>query len=146
MSNYYESGSINSIERVVLAETIKLPSVSTYPLTHRNLKENGEYKLAIHEYKDIKAKFYLPIMTPLLNKDTNQSSKSAPNLRNNKGSKLNVEGYTTSNYIELVIPKYILLEFIDSIPAGTEFIMGSIGGTTEIEDMRIIGIYTTYES
>lgn len=144
MSNYYEEQQIGTIERAVLAEAVNLPAVTTEPLTLSFLEGGGEYKIATNEYKDITGKFFLNIMTPLVDKGSaSKRGESAPSTRGHCGDSLTTTNYSSSNYISLVIPKYILLNFIGSIPKGTEFIVASIGGSVEIEDMRIIGIYSS---
>ena len=141
--NYYETEKFTSAERVQLAEDIILPTLPKEPLTHSYLKYQGEYRLAFNEYHDVEGKFYLPIMTPLVDKSSAVNTRrSAPSTKTHKGSTLNTSSYNTSNYITLTIPKYIVLNFTDRIPAGTEFIVVSIGDSLNIKDMRIIGIYT----
>ena len=152
MANYYDERHIKSIERVTLAETINLPKISNYPLTLENLKK-GEYLLATNEYKDIEAKFYIKILSPLINIDNvSDKQKNQISTFRHSGSTLNTDSYNSSNFITLTIPKYILLNFVDVIPKGTEFIMAcvgglaSTGGSMEIEKMRIIGIYNEIEN
>lgn len=133
MNNYYENQSIPRSERVVLAEDLKLPG--------------SPISLASSAYPKIKGKFFMPLMTPLMEQEeTNNQEKSSPS---NKGqissSKLQTDSYSSSNYFELSIPVYLLLGFENTIPKGTEFIITSIGGSISIEDMRIIGLYTTFE-
>ena len=80
-------------------------------------------------------------MTPLLDNDiTYDKHTKKPN-----SDTLITSEYVSSNYITLVIPKYILLQFAyeTTIPAGTEFILTSIGGQMKVEYYRIIGVYTT---
>lgn len=119
MSNFYENQTL-SIERAVLAEDIILPDIT--------------------ELKDTLAKFFLPIMTPMLKTDVvTESVKIIPPL---KGSNQSSNSCTSTNYISLYIPKYILMNFDKKVPKGTEFIITSIDGSIKIDDMRIIGIYT----
>lgn len=142
MSNFYDDQSIPSIERVKLAEDIKLPVLPKYELTEDNLKL-GPYDLIHQLYTDMEGKFYIPIMTPLLKNDgVSQIKKSkAPSTVGHKGN-LKTSSYDSSNIVKLVIPKYILLNFIGKVPKGTEFIAASVGGSVSLDDMRIIGIYS----
>lgn len=140
MSNYYEDRTIVT-ERVTLAEDIILPKISKEPLTLSFFETNNEYKLAANEYTDMKGKFYLKIMTPLLSKDSATNTRGVSPILKGQ-NKLNTSNYTSANYITLVIPKYILLNFVDKVPAGTEFIISTIDGSTDIEDLKIIGIYS----
>lgn len=140
MSNYFEQQQINTVERVVLAEDISLPEISTEPLTLQYLETHNEYKLACNEYKDITAKFYINIMTPMVDKKSTYSVNSnSPIMRGHNN--LETGKYKSTNYIKLTIPKYILLNFTKTIPKGTEFLIASVGGSIDLEDIRIIGIY-----
>lgn len=80
------------------------------------------------DYKDTIGKFFFPIMTPMLKMD--------------EPRELIKNGYKSSNYISLYIPRYILLNFNTKISKGTEFIIASIDRSIKIDDFRIIGIYT----
>lgn len=143
MGNYYDDQKISSIERAKLAEDILLPELPKEPLTLEYLKNIGEYKLAINEYTDVVGKFFLTIMTPLIDKgEAVEAKKTAPSTRGHKGQGLPTNSYTSSNFISLTIPKYIVLNFKDVIPKGTEFIVASVGGSIELEDLRIVGLYT----
>lgn len=140
MSNSsYEA--LSSVERVQLAEAIELPTIKA--LTYETLKSGGKWESAFDKYEDTTGKFFMNIMTPLKDGgDTSDVTKGSPSTRNVKGkTKLNTSSYSSSNYIELTIPKYILLNFTGTIPKGTEFLVGSINGSSDVDDMRIIGIY-----
>ena len=141
--NYYDKQSIITIERAQLAEDIPLPTITTEKI---NLEFFFFFKtciLAQNVYIDTIGKFYLNVMTPLLDKqESKMETKSAPSTRGHKGSSLNTRSYTSTNYVNLVVPKYILLNFTGRVPKGTEFIVASIGGSLDVEDMRIIGIYS----
>lgn len=142
MDNYYDKQQLASVERVKLAADIILPEVSTEPLTLKYLQSGREYKTPFTEYTDMEGKFYLTIMTPLLNKEQiNNRNQVAPSVRGHRGN-LGTNNYSSSNYITLTIPKYILLNFINKVPKGTEFIVASIGNSIDIDDLRIVGIYS----
>ena len=132
------SSFFTSIERVVLAEKITLPEVTKVPVTRQWLLEGNKYIDPFNVYKDTKAKFFFNVATPMVSKgEPTKSSGPKPNVKG-----LSTSGYTRSNYIELIIPKYILLEFKDEVPKGTEFLIGCVGDSIDIDDMRIIGLYT----
>lgn len=125
MSNFFEDKIIVT-ERVKLVEDIILPS-------------------SIDDYKNIKAKFYLNIYTPLLDKSRIKSeSKSAPSISKFNNNNLKPSNYNEVNYIILTIPRYILFQFKNKISKGTEFIITNIG-EFKIEHFRIIGVYTLEE-
>ena len=126
MGNFFENKELIT-ERVKLAEDIFLPE-------------------SINDYKNISAKFYLNIYTPMLDKSKIKSEeKPAPLLSKFNNNSINPSKYEQSNYIELTIPRYILLQFKDKVPAGTEFIITCIG-EFKINHFRIIGLYTIEES
>lgn len=147
MSNYQSS--IAAVERAILAQDIFLPATNTdKSISFKELESKGSYKIisAFDVYKDIKAKFYLTILTPLVDKnDVAQKSNGSPLIRGQAKSKLYTSGYTSSNYVELTIPKYILLQFKNKVPKGTEFLICIPGGGMDIDDIRIIGIYSIKE-
>ena len=126
MGNFFENKELIT-ERVKLAEDIFLPE-------------------SIDDYKNTSAKFYLNIYTPMLDKSKIKSEeKPAPLLSKFNNNSINPSKYEQSNYIELTIPRYILLQFKDKVPAGTEFIITCIG-EFKINHFRIIGLYTIEES
>lgn len=142
MSNYYDNMELK-IERAILAEEIILPKVTKERyITHDWLKYNT-YISPFTEYEDTIGKFFIPILTPMVSQgEVWTKTKSSPSTKGHKGDGLQTRSYNTSNYISLYIPKYILLNFVDKIPKGTEFILSSINNSIDIDDMRIIGIYS----
>lgn len=127
--NFFNHPELKYSERVILAEDLNLPD-----------PDNDGYN-PLSDFTDLNGKFYLPILTPLLDNDiTYDKHTTKPN-----SDTLITSEYVSSNYITLVIPKYILLQFAYEtiIPAGTEFILTSIGGQMKIDYYRIIGVYTT---
>lgn len=120
--NFYENKKVIA-ERVKLAEDILLPE-------------------SYDDYKNISAKFYFYIYTPKLDlSKINETSKPAPNVSKFNNNNLRPDTYNEVNYITLTIPRYILFQFKNKVPAGTEFIITNIGHF-RIENFRIIGIYT----
>lgn len=147
MSNIYEEQKLSNTERVILAEDLKLPELTKEPLTYEWLEEHKgeEYKLAFREYTNLMGKFFLPIMTPLKEqKEVEEESKPAPSTTGHKGAGLETKKYKSSNIVEIVIPKYILLNYIDIIPKGTEFVAASVNNDVNAEELRIIGIYSIF--
>lgn len=141
--NFYEKQSLSGLERVILAEEIILPELPEEPLTLAYLEEFGEYKLAFNEYKDTKGKFFMNIMTPLVEKGAvAEKFANSPRTVGHRGKALNTTDYISTNYITLTIPKYILLNFTGKVPKGTEFLVASIDGSLEVDDIKIIGIYS----
>lgn len=125
MGNFYEEGKLIT-ERVKLAEDIILPE-------------------SYDDYKNTKAKFHLYVFTPLLDQETIKSTtKSAPSLSKFNNNNLKPSKYDEVNYITLTIPRYILFQFKNKVPKGTEFIVTNIG-YFRIDHFRIIGVYTLDE-
>lgn len=122
MGSFYEDKKLIT-ERVKLAEDIILPE-------------------SITDYENISAKFYINIFTPMVDKTkTKVETKSAPSVRKYNNNNLTPSDYEQSNYITLIIPRYILFQFKNTIPKDTEFIVTCIG-EFKIDHFRIIGVYT----
>lgn len=125
MSNFYEDKTLIT-ERVKLAEDIILPE-------------------SIDDYKNTKAKFHIFIYSPMLDQSTIKTeSKSAPSLSKFNNNNLKPSKYDEVNYITLTIPRYILFQFKNKVPKGTEFIVTNIG-YFRVDHFRIIGVYTLDE-
>lgn len=145
MSNYYENFDFSAVERAVLAEDIVLPEVTSAALTLSFFDNNPrrQYKLAEQEYTNMKGKFYLPILTPLVDKtDTSNRTGKSPSIKGSGRESLSTSNYSTSNYLTLTIPKYIVLQFRSKIPKGTEFLIAIQGGEIKLDRIRIVGLYT----
>lgn len=174
----YYNGTISFpyLEKAVLLEDVKLPVYNKkkklkrkffysiqkliyhdsdiYEDNYHYSEMENEYKLAYNELKNITANFYIPILTPTLDgSEIKDERKAAPNKKGFKGDNINSKPYTYSNSVPLIIPKYILFQFLDLknetegikdpfIPKGTEFIIAGIGGLGRIENIRIVGLFT----
>ena len=142
-TNFFEKQLLSGLERVVLAEDILLPELPEEPLSLKYLEKFGEYKLAFNEYKDMQGKFFMNIMTPMVQKgEIEEKFSSSPRTVGHKGNGLSTMDYISTNFITLTIPKYILLNFTGMVPKGTEFLIASIDGSLEVEDIKIIGVYS----
>lgn len=142
-TNFFEKQAFSGLERVILAEDILLPELPDKPLTLAYLEEFGEYKLAFNEYHDMQGKFFMNIMTPMVEKgEIEEKFSSSPRTIGHRGNELSTMDYVSTNFIILTIPKYILLNFREMVPKGTEFLIASIDGSLEVEDIKIIGIYS----
>ena len=183
MNGFYDDPtSFPYIERAVLMEDIPLPvynkkkklkrkvfysnkdSYKHEPYTSNYIdlyspsEEDNEYVLAYNEIKNVTGKFYIPVlMASMTNKGQEvNTANRAPKTTGFKGN-INSLPYNSSNCTQLIIPKYIVLQFVDLknetpgskdnfIPKGTEFLVTCVGGTMDLEQMRIIGLYTlTYD-
>lgn len=131
------------IEVATLMETITLPEPPPFP-THLEITLEQVYYPRIEElYTDMRGKFSISILNPLNdNKETPQeTTKGSTNVRNvTNNSSLNVSSYQVSNYVTLNIPKYILLNFLHKVPAGTKFVVAFVGGSTDYNNIKVIGV------
>lgn len=145
-----------SIEIGILQNDITLPELPTEKLSYRLLKQwydedveaglseenQRTYALAEQEYEDVIGNFYIPILFPLIeNGESTELEFDAPNTKSVLNNSITANKYVERNYISLMIPKYIVLQFTKTIPAGTKFLIGFIGGSTSIENMNVIGLY-----
>ena len=184
MTPFYQdiSTSFPFIERAILMEDVKLPVLNKkkkltrkffysiqrlisydpryYDDNYYESEMNKEFKFAYNEFKNIDAKFYVPVLMAGLKSADNMKEVStknrAPRTTGFIGN-INSQPYTSSNCITLTIPKYLLFQFLDQkneiegskdpfIPKGTEFLITSVGGMMDLDLIRIIGIYTlTYD-
>lgn len=134
---------MDTIEKAILVEEIKLPEVTTDKSIDLSFFESGKIlKLASNIYTDMKGKFSVKMLTPTMDNSSAKDNLSiAPSNLGNRGQSMSTNNYTTSNYVTLTIPKHILLGFTEKVPKGTEFIVASIGGSTDIEKFQVIGLY-----
>lgn len=117
-NNYYEQKDHATSERVVLAEDVN-----------------------IDIYKDYKAKFYIPALTPLLKKTSPyKRKKPAPSTKMQRRP-LKTATYYESNFIVLTIPRSIVLQFVKKIPKKTEFTAQFVGGEVEVGKLKIDSVY-----
>ena len=131
------------LEEAVLLEDIILPELPPFPRLSDIEAGTAYYPRLEEMYTDQVGKFYIPILTPLATVTDKPNEKLVTNtIRNivNDDCNLEVTSYTESNYLELTIPKYILFNFLNKIPAGTVFLVGFVGGRTDYEDIKIVGV------
>lgn len=86
-----------------------------------------ELAICIGDTKDKSIKkFYIPILTPLLNSDKpydiKETNISKSNIISNSSS-MDISVCTSSNYLELIIP-----DFIENVEIGDELVIIFIGG------------------
>ena len=123
--NYYDDQQI-TFERVILAKKIK-----------------------VDKYRATTGKFFFPILTPTVKQgEASKTPTKAPNIGKHKGVKLDVKKYNVLNYINLEIPKYLMMNFNvgDSgkieVPKGTQFLVTSLDKSIEYDKLRIVGIWS----
>lgn len=141
-----EYAELSEIEIAILQQDIELPKLPREPLTLETLKKferlGKEYKLMEREYENALGNFYVPILFPLVEDgESTDLEFDAPPTNNILNGSLKSSPYIEKNYIQLVIPKYIVCNFKRKIPKGTKFIIGFIGGNRSIENITILGLY-----
>lgn len=138
-----------SIELGILTQDIPLPEITKkgkHPLTHNILKsvfENKNYRLAEQYYGNALGTFYVPVLFPLVEEgEPVQLEFDAPKNKTINDTLVG-KNYIESNYVQLVIPKHIVMDFYgqDKIPAGTKFLLGFIGGANTYGNFCVIGVY-----
>lgn len=165
-----------SIEIAVLQEDVQLPSISLEPLTNELLKEHHSnitdeegkiikyadpYFMPYQVCTNVIGNFFIPMMFPLVeNGKSEEKEVEPPKTGGVTGEGVNAEKYITRNFISLIIPKYIAMNFYkypdytnfpntgdyysgeykQMIPKGTKFLCTFIGGSTNINNISIIGL------
>ena len=154
-TSFYNSSntSINGVEIAILAHDIILPEIDgkltyslLYDIEHAKNRSPRYYRTKESEYKVELGRFFIPILTPSISRESIvQEDKSAPKVKS-KSVKLETDAYVNANTISLEIPKYLVCEFTDKIPAGTQFLFVSLSGRVREDKIRIIGIYSSMYS
>ena len=120
-----------NIQIAVLKNKIKLPKLGW--------KRRRDYW---NRYGNMIGYFYIPTLMPLVEEGEPTEIEHEPpdtsNALNNAGE---VMPYIERNYVSLVIPKYICMNFVGYIPENTKFLVAFLNGETKIGDMAIIGVY-----
>ena len=140
-----------SIEIAELQRTIFLPLLPMERLTYSVLAayedEGLPYWFKDEVYTSVLGNFYMPLLFPMVEnpEESTDMEHDAPDSGHviqddKKRSPYKTEAYTTRTYVELIIPKYIVMNFTDTIPKGTRFVVGYIGGSNSIESMKILSV------
>lgn len=157
MSEFYDQSSslystALSIEVATLQKKVYLPLLpKEYPTDYvlQAYRELGaRYTTMADAYSDVVGNFYVPMLFPLVEDgDSTVMKFKAPDTSNivNTDAAFTTTEYLEKNYINLVIPKYIAMGFRDLIPAGTKFVVGFIGGSSVISNIKVIGLSTRSE-
>lgn len=140
-----------SLEVAELQRTIYLPLLPMEKLSIKVLQAyetlGRSYWFKDDVYTAELGNFYIPMMFPMV-ENTPESIElihNNPNTKNistsNKG--YGTEQYTTRSFVEIVIPRFIVMQFHNIIPRGTKFCVGFIGGKTDTESMKILSVAKT---
>ena len=136
-----------STEIMMLQKTIILPYVneeySCYKLMEAYNTAECEYRVPEEWYTDVLANFYPTMLTPMVKDgDSTLLIHNAPDVSNilTVGGEFVTTEYKEQNFIELVIPKSLVLLFRKEIPKGTKFTCNFTGGSTMYRSIKITGI------
>ena len=135
------------IEIGILLEDIVLPELPKDELSLEVLQqyaaEGKTYNLIQNCYTDMVGKFYIPSWFPLIDRADGPEEfiYSGPKINKSNGTLKPVDKYIETNYLELIIPKFIVMGFRDVIPKNTYFLIGFNGEEKEITNLNIIGLY-----
>lgn len=136
-----------SIELAELQRTIYLPLLPMERLSHSVLAAYEEEKVPYWSkdevYTSVLGNFYVPMLFPMVENPEESTDMIHPAPENSmllQDGGYETSEYTTRTYIELVIPKYIVMNFNDTIPKGTMFVVGFVGGSNTIDSMRIMSV------
>lgn len=143
-SNYSDSLSIEiaTLQRRILLPILPKEIIGSKVLSAYN-HLGYEYRIKDQVYTDVVGNFYITMLMPLIkNGKSTEMSHEAPKTSNilNSDNALKVKEYKEHNYINLIIPKYIVCNFTKEIPKGTQFITCYIGGLSSISNIKIIGV------
>lgn len=95
-----------------------------------------------NRYGNVIGYFYIPTLMPLVEEgEPTEVENEAPDTSNSLSDSGEPAGYITRNYVSLVIPKYICMNFVGYIPENTKFLVAFLNGKTSISNIVIIGVY-----
>jgi hypothetical protein len=140
-----------SVEIAELQRTIFLPLLPMERLTYSVLAayedEGLPYWFKDEVYTSVLGNFYVPMLFPMVENPEESTDMVHPAPENGhviqddpEREPYTTEEYTTRTYVELIIPKYIVMNFTDTIPKGTKFIVGYVGGSNTIDSMKILSV------
>lgn len=153
ISNNYSASLSNEVvelERKVYIPLLPLEKMSDLVLgAYRYL---GEYYWTKDDvYKAKKGNFYIPMMFPMVKYKSDsddmpvEERETAPDTSYviNDDEKFVTKDYVKRNYVKLVIPRFIILQFSNVIPKGTRFNIACLGGNGRNSSIKITSIART---
>jgi hypothetical protein len=136
-----------STEIMVLQKPVILPYIneehSCSQLMRAYEEAECEYRTADEWYSDVLANFYPLMLAPMVKDgDSTMLIHNAPDVSHilSIGGEFETTEYTEQNYLELIIPKNIVMSFRKEIPKGTKFTCNFIGGSTMYRSMKITNV------
>ena len=143
--NYSDSLSIEIAE---LQRTIYLPLLPMEKLSIKVLQAYETLKRSYWTkddvYTSVLGNFYIPMLFPMVEnaEESTELIHKEPKNRNVKASDIGygTEKYVTRTFVELNIPKHIVLQFDNKIPKGTTFCIGFVGGSTSLSNIKVLSV------
>src|SRR5574344_316267 len=100
------------------------------------------YKQPWSSYTNVVGNFYIQTLFPLVeNGESTEMEHDAPTTKAVINGGIKSSKYVERNYVSLMIPRYIALNFLGIIPKGTKCLVAMIGGSASLNNLSIIGIY-----
>ena len=142
-SNYYNQRLNNEIAE--LQHMIVLPMLPPHKFCMKIAAAYDElglnYEFAEAKYGDVEGNMYITMMTPLIeNGESTEMEFGAPSTENILGEGLHTVEYKESNFVRVMIPRDIVLNFRKKIPVGTKFSITHVGGSSDIAALKVSSV------
>ena len=145
VSNLFSDSLSNEV--MTLQKPVILPYIneeySCAQLMNAYKEAECEYRLPEEWYRDVIANFYPTMLAPMVKDgESTMLVHNAPDVSNilTIGGEFVTTEYKEQNYIELIIPKSLVLLFRKEIPIKTKFTCTFLGGSSMYRSMKITGI------
>lgn len=141
-ASYYNNAL--SVEVAELQRKIYLPLLPLERLTDKILSAYHFYERYYWTkedvYTSVVGNFYIPILFPMVENNTSvEMIHRKPDVDTYNKDFITSE-YVTRSYVNLIIPRHIVMDFHNVIPAGTQFNIGFVGGSSNIDAIRILSV------
>ena len=139
------SNEIAILQRKVYLPLLPLEKISDFVLAaYRYLGKTYCFKDDVYKAKE--ANFYISMIAPLVEDgESTDIIHMAPNTTNIINGDFQTSDYKTRNYVKLIIPRNIVLQFSNLIPKGTKFNVSFVGGSDSNYAMKIVSVAETVE-
>ena len=139
------SNEIAILQRKVYLPLLPLEKISDFVLAaYRYLGKTYWFKDDVYKAKE--ANFYVSMIAPLVkNGESIDILHMAPSTANVINGDFQTSEYKTRNYVKLIIPRNIVLQFSNLIPKGTKFNVSFVGGSDANYAMKVVSVAETVE-
>ena len=146
ISNNYSASLSNEVailQRKIYLPLLPLEKLNDFVLAaYRYLGESYWFKDDVFKAKE--GNFYVPLLFPLIEDgESTDIINNAPRIQSINEDQLESSRYVTRNYINLTIPRSIILQFSNVIPKGTEFNISFFGGNDSNYTTKITSVSKT---